>query len=155
MFWTCFGHVLDMCWTCFGYVLDMFWICVGHVWDMFWTYVGHCFIIFWTCFGHDWDMFGTEDVILSCNICWLVFLKIIICYLVATSQFWKNLDCFGRNNYLLFLFGGQHSNQWLGLYSCCSTMLPAKDHDFATYTLISLMQQILSLVRLNFAPRKA
>ena len=31
------------------------------------------------------------------------------------SKFWKKFDCFGRNNYLFFLFGGQYSNQWLGL----------------------------------------
>ena len=53
MFWTCVGHVLDMCCICFGYVLDMFWTCVGHVLDMFWT-----------CLGYVLDMFGTEDVIL-------------------------------------------------------------------------------------------
>ena len=29
MFWTCFGHVLDMFWTCLGYVWDMFWTCFG------------------------------------------------------------------------------------------------------------------------------
>ena len=120
MFWTCVGHVLDMFWTCFGHVLDMFWICFGYVLDMFWTCVGHVLDICWTCFGHDWVMFGTEDVILSCNIFWHVFLKIIIFYLVAKSQFWKKFGCFGRNNYLFFLFGGQYSNQWLGLHETIS-----------------------------------
>ena len=102
---TCFGHVLDMCGTCFG-------ACLGHVWDMFWTCVGYFLDIFWTCFGHVLDMIGSEDVIVSYNICWHVFLKMIISYLVAKSQFWKKIDCFGRNNYLFFLFGGQFTNQW-------------------------------------------
>ena len=104
-----------MCWTCFGHVLDMFWTCLGHVWDMFGSRFGHVLDICWTCVGHDWVMFGTEDVILSCNIFLHVFLKIIIFYLVAKSQNWKNLGCFGRNNYLFILFSGHFSNQWLGL----------------------------------------
>ena len=41
MFWTCFGHVLDMCWTCFGHVWDMFGTCLGHVWYMFGTCFGY------------------------------------------------------------------------------------------------------------------
>ena len=53
----------------FGLALEMPWTCLGCVWDMFGTCFGHVLDIFWTCVGHDWDMFGTEDVILSCNIC--------------------------------------------------------------------------------------
>ena len=70
-------------------------------------------------------MFGTEDVILSCNIFWHVFLKIMIFYLVAKSQFWEKLVWFGRNNYWFSLFGGQYSNQWLGLLGKRSLVDPS------------------------------
>ena len=86
MFWTCVGHVLDMFWTCVGHVWDIFWICVGHV--------------------SDWRCNFVLQYFLAC------VLKIIILYLVAKSQFWKKLACFGRNNYLFLLFGGHFTNQW-------------------------------------------
>ena len=95
MCWNRFGHISDIVQTCVEHVLEMCWTCVGYVLDMFWTFLGHVLDICWTCFGHDWVMVGTEDVILSCNIVRHVFLKIIICYLVAKSQFWKKFGCFG------------------------------------------------------------
>ena len=34
---------------------------------------------------------------------------------ILDTKVWKKFACFGRNNYLFVLFGGQYSNQWLGL----------------------------------------
>ena len=76
---------------CLGYVLDMFGICIGHVLDMFWTCVGHVLDMCWICLGHVLDMFRTEDVILSCNILWHVFLKILIVIWWQKTNMGRNL----------------------------------------------------------------